>query len=397
MKLTLINNLYPPYVLGGAERSVQFVSEALAKRGHQIIVVCIVPDQFTRIKRLNGVKVYYMGIKKFRILSALFKGAFKKYPKIRGIMDIYNPWAAAQLSKILDREKPDLVNTNNLAGFSISAWHCIKQKGYKIVHTLRDYYLICPRSTMFKKGVNCDSQCLVCRLFVTPRPYLSNFVDAVIGNSRFILNRHLDFGFFSSVPIRDVIYNIYEPLSRTIKLNHPPQKPIRFGYIGRLKKKKGIYFLFDALFGLEKRDWELWIAGEKMEIRNLNLAYESSSRVKFMGFIDPASFFSKIDILVVPSLWHDPLPRTIFEAYAHGIPVIGSDKGGIPEIINHGETGFIYLAEDIKALQKILIYFIANPSTVMSMQNNCLNRSMDFSSDAIAHRYLNLYSSLVNR
>ncbi len=133
------------------------------------------------------------------------------------------------------------------------------------------------------------------------------------------------------------------------------------------------------------------------EIKNLNPAYESSSSVKFTGFIDPASFFSKIDILVVPSLWHDPLPRTIFEAYAHGIPVIGSDKGGIPEIINHGETGFIYSAEDIKALQNILIYFIDNPSTAMSMQKNCLNSSMDFSSDAIAHRYLNLYSSLVNR
>jgi len=390
----MINSLYHPYVLGGAERSVQFLSEALAQEGHEVIVVCVIPDQDTSIEWINGVKVHYLGFKKYHLFRR--DKNRKKYPLAWRILDVFNPLTASGISKILDVENPDLVHTNNLAGFSVAVWSRIKRRKLPIVHTLRDYYLICPRSTMFRKGVNCNSQCFLCKLITAPRPRLSSQVDAVVGNSRFILDKHLHFGYFLSTPIRDVIFNIYEPTAKPNPLYKSGNSPLRIGFIGRLRFAKGFHFLLTALNGLRHKAWELWVAGEKNENLETNGVHFSSSRIKLLGFVNPESFFSKIDLLVVPSLWQDPLPRTIFEAYAHGIPVIGSDRGGIPEIIENGKTGFVYPAENAQELRDRLMNFIDKPSVISMMRENCLNKSLDFSPGIIAKKYMDLYSAVLH-
>jgi glycosyltransferase involved in cell wall biosynthesis len=70
-------------------------------------------------------------------------------------MDIYNPLMAWEVKKIIDREQPDLVHTHNLQGFSVAAWKVVKKRGLPLVHTMHDYYLLCPRNTMFGGGRNC--------------------------------------------------------------------------------------------------------------------------------------------------------------------------------------------------------------------------------------------------
>ena len=60
---------------------------------------------------------------------------------------------------------------------------------------------------------------------------------------------------------------------------------------------------------------------------------KADKRIRWLGFVNQAQFFQEIDILVVPSIWHDTAPLVILEAYSHGIPVLGSNRGGIPELI----------------------------------------------------------------
>lgn len=392
MKILVINNLYTPHILGGAEISVQFLSEALLKKGHEVVVACIIPDHTFHIDSINGVKVYYLGLKKNKKYASTTDTPIGKYPIWWRFLDIYNPIVSTQLSKILDIEKPDIVNTNNLAGFSISAWQCIRQKRIKCVHTLRDHYLLCPKSTMFKNGCNCEKQCLMCKIFTLPRLSLSNSIDAVVGNSRFILNRHLDHGYFSSVTKRKVIYNIYEPDLKTESLDHSGNESVRFGYIGRLQKKKGFHFLVKALSGLKRKNWELLIAGNNKELQCRKM---DSTHFKLMGFVNPASFYPKIDVLIVPHFAHEPLPRVIFEAFSYGVPVIGSDRGGIPEIITPTKNGFIFPAENMKELQKYLTDFIDHPQKILSMRDHSLNSALDFSKDKISQQYIDFYATLI--
>jgi len=55
------------------------------------------------------------------------------------------------MGKILDKEKPDVVHTNNITGFSIAIWHEVHKRNFRLVHTLRDYYLLCPKNSMFSQ------------------------------------------------------------------------------------------------------------------------------------------------------------------------------------------------------------------------------------------------------
>jgi glycosyltransferase involved in cell wall biosynthesis len=55
-------------------------------------------------------------------------------------------------------------------------------------------------------------------------------------------------------------------------------------------------------------------------------------------------------VAIVPSIWMENSPMTIYESYAVGLPVIGSDIGGIPELIDEGETGFLFEPKDVGEL-----------------------------------------------
>jgi glycosyltransferase involved in cell wall biosynthesis len=76
--------------------------------------------------------------------------------------------------------------------------------------------------------------------------------------------------------------------------------------------------------------------------------------VRFFGYQeDLRPLYDVLDVLVVPSL-NEPFGRVIIEAAAHGVPCIASNSGGIPEIIESGETGLLYPPGDVYALAGLM-------------------------------------------
>jgi len=114
--------------------------------------------------------------------------------------------------------------------------------------------------------------------------------------------------------------------------------------------------------------------------------------VDFVGYVNPDSFLSEIDVLVVPSVWQDPSPRVISEAYAHGIAVVGSRIGGIPELVEEGQTGLLFAPDDSDDLAQKMRKFIDHPSTIGDMRRSCLKKANLLSPKAIAEQYLMVYA-----
>lgn len=389
MKLMLINTLYYPNIFGGAERSVQFLAEALVQKGHQVVVVSAHPGlEDVKKELVNGVRVYYIKLKN---IYWPFSG--RKQPFwARGawhLLDIYNPLMSRELSRIIREEKPDLVHTNNLAGFSVAVWKVVKEFNLPLVHTIRDYYLLCPASKMYKDGKNCDHICTKCQLFSISKIKLSAHVDTVVGNSKFILERHLQEKVFDRAK-KEVIYNAYKTTASGEKLNGG-RKGCIFGFIGRLDPTKGIELLlkvFNEVSIFNK--YTLLVAGTGLQDYVAHLKSISNNNVHYLGFMPSAEFYRQVDILIVPSLWHEPLPRTIFEAYAHGIPVVGSRRGGIPEIIEEGKTGFVFEPDDLSSLVKAMSKLL-HKDLRATMREQCLAKAEQFTPEKIVGDYLQVY------
>jgi glycosyltransferase involved in cell wall biosynthesis len=161
----------------------------------------------------------------------------------------------------LAADRPDLLHTNNLAGFSVSAWLAADELGIPIVHTIRDYYLSCVRSTRQKNEANCATTCAECTIAAVPRRSASGVVSSVIGNSRFVLDMHASLGQFRNARLREVIYNAYAPEFEGGERVGNDGGVLRVGYLGRLHPTKGVEVLIDAVAACTQLRMRVSIAG----------------------------------------------------------------------------------------------------------------------------------------
>lgn len=392
MKILFINTLYCPNFVGGAELSVQSLAESIVEKGHNAIVFTTAIKNIYSVKIINGVKVYYSNLRNiyWPFISA-------KKPMIRRLIwhfiDIHNPFMASELRKILNIEMPDIIHTNNLSGISVSAFSVARQYNLPIIHTIRDFYLICHKSNMFRNNKNCFVQCFSCKLFSFYKKNSSKKVNSVVGISKFILDRHTDLGYFNSVKIKNIIPNSFKIKSPS--KTKVPQDKIKIGYLGRLEKMKGIEFLLKNLESFNNKSYELHVGGTGYDNYMFNIKNKFNCNVYYHGYVDPTYFLQKIDILIVPSLWNECFGRTIIEAYAHGVPVIGSNRGGIPEIIDVGKTGYIFDPDCDGSFNNIFSIILNDPTSLSNMRLNCIEKAKEFLPKNISEQYLNLYFDLL--
>ena len=117
-------------------------------------------------------------------------------------------------------------------------------------------------------------------------------------------------------------------------------------YFGRLSKEKGILDLINAFKSC--KDGKLFIAGEGPEKETIEQIIKENKlgrRVKLLGFLNKEQMTEitrKCKFVVVPSIWYENCPYSILETLAIGKPIIGSNMGGIPELVNDNKNGFIY-------------------------------------------------------
>lgn len=355
MKVLFINTLYHPNVLGGAEKTVQTLAEALVARGHAAVVISLAPDGARQTRDVGGVRVHYERLLNFFWpFGGVQRSAWRRLCWL--MLDAFNPLMAWRVFTILRQERPDLVQTSNLLGFSCAVWISAWLLRIPVVQMLHDYYPVCANSSTFKNGHNCTQPCGRCRVITAPRRALSGLPDGVISLSEATLSKTRAFGAFHGARHVAVIHgaaHIAQPA-------HVPDKPaaevLRIGYLGRVEANKGIETLMQALHCVQsRRPVSCAVAGkgEAAYVTSLQ-ALAPEGRVRFLGRIEPTTLFEQIDVLVVPSVWEEPLGRVIYEAYTHGVPCVVSDAGGMKEIVEPGGTGEVYTAGDVAGLDAAL-------------------------------------------
>jgi glycosyltransferase involved in cell wall biosynthesis len=384
MKILIFNTLYYPNQLGGAEKSVQLLAEGLLVLGQESVVVCTSNKDY--VDTINGVKVYYVNTN--NIYWAYNAKEEKSYKKpLWHLIDSYNMFAKNKIENIIKNENPDVVHTNNLAGFSDIVWKIAKKQNIKIVHTLRDYYQLCPRSTMFKNNKNCENQCFSCKIYSIPKKEASNYVDVVVGISKFILDRHIKYDYFKNAQ-QEIIYNPIKFVNNIKKEKKEKDNIISLGYVGSLFPSKGIEFLLEKYSKLDLTNTRLLVFG-----KGINKKYENNLKAKynqnniiFKGFMKPKEIYPQIDILIVPSLWNEPFGRIVPEANSYGIPVLVSNRGGLPELVKEGKNGYVFdpdIEEDFEKQLELILKMYKTNSFKFDVSS--------FEIKNLINRYLELY------
>lgn len=247
---------------------------------------------------------------------------------------------------------------------------------------------------MYRQGHNCERQCASCRLFSTPKRIWSRHVDAVVGISRFILDRHIDRNWFPRAK-STVIFNSFVPPD--VVPDPSAGGAIRFGFLGRLDHRKGIEVLLNAFCQPGISDCSTLLvagAGEPGYVGSLR-ERATGLPVTFAGRMSQDEFFSRIDVLVVPSTIHEALGRVILEAYAYGRLVIASRRGGIPEIVDENHTGFLFDPDQPDELETLLKKVIENRSLIWNMSGACISKFSEFRPEQVLSQYLNVYGQAV--
>ncbi|MDH0749608.1 glycosyltransferase family 4 protein [Pseudomonas sp. GD03842] len=366
MNILFISSLYSPHIGGGAEIILQRTVEGLQRRGCQVSVLVTGPDAGLATESVNGVTVYRAGLHNFYWhFGAQRPGRLARLGW--HLRDRYNGAMRSYVKQVIDQQRPQLVVCHNLAGWSVSVWDEITAAGLPIVQVLHDMYLMCPSANMFKGGQCCQQACGTCQHFRKGHDTRSAQVSAVVGVSQFILDKLRQRGYFSAakgyVVHNASPYAAVHDAPHTQRESNPALKkaPLRFGYMGTLSEQKGIRWLIEQFQRLPF-DATLQIAGRGQAADEAAFkALVTSPNVRFVGYQTPETFYSQVDVAVVPSRWNEPFGMVAVEACAHSVPVIASRMGGLPEIIQDPLNGLLCSPDDPDSLGHAMLRLHQQP------------------------------------
>ncbi len=118
--------------------------------------------------------------------------------------------------------------------------------------------------------------------------------------------------------------------------------------------------------------------------------------MQFLGQVRASEFLSSVDVLVVPSLWHEPFGLVLCEAISAGVPVVASAVGGIPEVIQHGQCGLLFDRADGVALQAHIRELATDPLRRQELSDQCRARASEHVFSRTVDRYLDAYQQALN-
>ncbi|MET0386201.1 MAG: glycosyltransferase family 4 protein [Polyangiales bacterium] len=405
MKLLLVNKLYHPDAVGGAEAIARSLAEAHRDNGLEVTVATTGETDSLRKDHVGDIPVLRLPLRNFywhsdtRRRSSLVRAAWH-------VRDMFNTQMERALTEVIRRVNPHVIAFHNLSGFSASAWAAARATRKPALQVLHDYYHLCPRSQLFSQGQRCERRCTSCSLFRIGRREQSNQLQGVVAVSQSVLDTHLSHGLFEGVQLRSVIHNGVtlrpEPPPAAVPLppaiNQNAAQAHVFGFIGTLGDYKGIEALLEAFREAHARHPALRLrvagSGESRYVQALRQRYAHGS-VEFLGRTAASEFFRTIDALIVPSLWDDPLPTVILEAQSAGVPVVGARRGGIPELITPHVDGLLYDPSRPGDLTRCLLRLATEPGLRRALATGCQAAARGNDQRAMARAHERVYEQLL--
>lgn len=422
MKILQISHGLPPKENAGVELYTLYLSRALAQLGHEVSIFCRERDP--QKKEFSIFEDQIDGLRITRVVNNLtnFSSARQYYD---------NHFFDQAFYEILKRRKPDLVHFQHTFGLSANLIRIAREEGYPVILMLHDFFLLCHRFHLLREGeVLCSGplyglECAPCmgvslhphdirtrfflkmkgklpfsvikwtKRFFIPTRYLGDKGYEAFHRYRYIYEilKNPDLILVPSQFVREIFlkyYRFIESKLRVLPLGIPPIKygslsrgrardadrPIRFCYFGNILPLKGLHVLVEAFKGLPPDRAILTIYGGRVPWNEgyYNRLKEQAlgHRVEFKGSFQRENLPEILrdeDVFILPSICYESFSFAIREAHSLGLPVIASRIGAIPEAIEDGSNGLLFIPGNSEDLQKSMLRFIDDPELVESMSS----------------------------
>jgi len=385
MRVLVVTNTFPPGYAGGAEISNYHTCQGLRKTGVDCSILVL------NNRRAQALDEWYEfdGIPVHRVDFVTRKRT--------ALRDVFDKRIYLVVLSALRKLQPDLVHVHNVSGATLAPYLACRRAGVPVVNTLHDLWLLCPNNMLYRKdGSFCDPTqyphgCGDCfqrydywgdigwrrRLFKT----LTGNVACFISPSQAVIDRHVEAG-YSRERFRLVRLGFEDKTPRL------PQHPTVRGLVEMARRYRVIVF---AGGGVEIKGARVLLKAvpvllshvERLRIviagggdkKVLNQFHSYAPAVQVLGkvpFQEMRNLFGAGDLTVLPSVWHENSPVVIFESFQRGTPVLASDFGGIPELIQEGRTGYLFARGNAGALaEKVILHFAGSTMERRRMRQRC--------------------------
>lgn len=401
MRVLMVNKFL--YLHGGSETYILDIGKQLAKMGHEVQYFGMDDKQRTVGNKVNS----------YTVNMDFHTGGIQKllYPfKI-----LYSSEARSKIRVVLENFVPDVVHLNNINFqitpsiiYEVRKWEKKTKHSVKIVYTAHDPQWVCPNHMMmvpstkelcFKcKGGNygectknrCIHNSLVKSILGTIEGYIYKIfrtykkVDTIICPSHFMKNTLSN---NKDITERLVVLHNYCDTKEISTI----EKKEYVLFFGRYSEEKGIDVLINACKQLPEVDFIF--AGDgplKEEVEKI----ENIKNVGFLSGKELRLMIAQAKFAVIPSIWYENCPFTVIEALKLGTPVIGSNIGGIPELIDEGRTGELFEAGNISQLVDRIWSLWNDDVKCKRYSEECLKKQFD-SLEEYCNKLIKIYSKTV--
>lgn len=399
--LTVLNISQNYYIRGGCDRYFFTMGELLQKHDNNVI-------PFTAASPKNEPTEWEQYFP---------RGAdFENPGPIDLVRFVYSRDANSSIQRLLSKVDVDIAHFHVYHGkLTASILGSLKKAGIPLIQTLHDYKLTCPIAT----HLSGDNICEACegKKFLRAIPKRCNrrsLARTLLSVSESYVSRHLGnvdkFDHFISVSNflrkKMIQYDIPEDKISTVHnfvdvSNFTPNysEGDYVLYFGRVDRSKGIFTLIEAAESLKQ--FPLYIAGEGEAMPEVERFIEQNGceHIHLLGFKHGDELRELIlnsTCTVLPSEWYENCPMSVLESFAYGKPVIGADIGGIPELINHGDDGFLVPSGDVEQLRDRLQWMSENKTQATEMGKTARKKmENEFNADIHYEKIMNVYRKFI--
>lgn len=321
--------------------------------------------------------------------------------------------AARKIDAMMYAFAPDIVHAHNIyTHLSPSVLAAAQRRGVPVVMTVHDYALMSANYALWDGGkplpLGVPGVWKTARTKFIKGSFLATLMlEAIRALHHFVgaYDKNIDRYIAPSEFVAKALGTLGVAESRVTVVHPPVAVPPRVvrhdeGYVlfvGRLEAYKGVATLIEAMRALP--DAALRIVGDGPDRQRLMGMARGMRNVTFVGFLQGEALWEEYAgarMLVVPSVWYEPFGVVALEAMARGVPVIVSDRGGLPEIVEDGASGVVFAAQDAKDLAVKILRLAEDRPYAGTLGKAGLARAREVG-DPVAHRdaVLRVYRSVL--